>query len=168
MQLLVIRHATAENPATVADTGEADAARPLSKEGKRTMKRVTAGLSELVDELDVIAASPLVRAQQTAQIVAKAYNDLPVATVDALLPENEPSALVPWLQQHAADNVVAIVGHEPHLGILVTWLMTGQKTSRVALKKGSACLLEFSDTVEGGSATLHWLLTPSELRRIGR
>ncbi|HEX9219501.1 MAG TPA: phosphohistidine phosphatase SixA [Gemmatimonadaceae bacterium] len=168
MQLLVIRHATAENPATVAATGEDDAARPLSKEGKRMMKRVAAGLAELVDKLDVIAASPLVRAQQTAQIVAKAYNDLPVETVNALLPENEPSALVPWLQQYPTDNVVAIVGHEPHLGILVTWLMTGLKASRVVLKKGSVCLLEFSDTVAGGSATLHWLLTPSELRRIGR
>jgi phosphohistidine phosphatase len=168
MQLLVIRHGTAENPATVAATGEDDAARPLSKEGKRMMKRVAAGLAELVDSLDVIGASPLVRAQQTAQIVAKAYNDLPIATVNALLPETEPSALVPWLQQYPTDNVVAIVGHEPHLGILVTWLMSGLKTSRVALKKGSACLLEFSDTVAGGSATLHWLLTPSELRRIGR
>jgi phosphohistidine phosphatase len=168
MQLLVIRHGTAENLATVAATGEDDAARPLSKEGKRMMKRVAAGLAELVDSLDVIGASPLVRAQQTAQIVAKAYNDLPIATVNALLPETEPSALVPWLQQYPTDNVVAIVGHEPHLGILVTWLMTGLKASRVALKKGSACLLEFSDTVAGGSATLHWLLTPSELRRIGR
>ena len=166
MQLLVIRHATAENPATVADTGEADAARPLSKEGKRTMKR--AGLAELIDKLDVIAASPLVRAQQTAQIVAKVYNDLPVETVNALLPENEPSDLVPWLERHATDNIVAVVGHEPHLGFLVTWLMSGQKVSRVALKKGSACLLEFDDKVAGGSATLHWLLTPSELRRIGR
>jgi len=168
MQLLVIRHATAENPATVAATGQDDPGPPLSKEGKRAMKRVAAGLAELIDKLDVIAASPLVRAQQTAQIVAKVYNDLPVETVNALLPENEPSDLMPWLERHASDNIVAVVGHEPHLGFLVTWLMSGQKVSRVALKKGSACLLEFSDTVAGGSATLHWLLTPSELRRIGR
>ena len=75
---------------------------------------------------------------------------------------------MPWLQQHGTVDLVAIVGHEPHLGILVTWLMAGLNASRVALKKGSACLLEFPDTVAGGSATLLWLLTPSQLRRIGR
>src|SRR5438552_18375742 len=167
MQLLVIRHGIAEDPATAA-TGQDDAGRPLSKEGKRMMKHVAAGLGELVEKLDVIGASPLLRAQQTAQIVAKVYNDLPVEPVNALLPENEPSDLLPWLERHASDKIVAVFGHEPHLGFLVTWLMSGQKVSRVALKKGSACLLEFDDKVAGGGATLHWLLTPSELRRIGR
>ena len=164
MQLLVIRHGIAEDRAT----GQDDSGRRLTKEGKRKMKEVAAGLRELVDKVDVIGASPLVRAQQTAEIVAKAYDDLPVATVGALLPESDPPALVTWLLQHAAVSVVAIVGHEPHLGIAVTWLMAGLKASRVALTKGGACLLEFSDNVAGGSATLHWLLTASELRRIGR
>lgn len=164
MQLLVIRHGIAEDRAT----GDDDSSRPLTKEGKRKMKDVAAGLGELVKKVDVIGASPLLRAQQTAEIVAKAYDGLPVATVDALLPDSDPPALVSWLQQHATVDVVAIVGHEPHLGIMVTWLMAGLKTSRVALSKGGACLLEFSDNLAAGNATLDWLLTASQLRRIGR
>jgi hypothetical protein len=51
---------------------------------------------------------------------------------------------------------------------LVTWCMTGQVESRVALRKGGACLLEFSARPAAGGATLQWALTPSQLRRIGR
>ena len=167
MQLLVIRHGIAEDPSTVVAKGQDDSGPPLSKEGRQKIKGVTAGLRELVEEIDVIGASPLLRAQQTAQIVAKAYNDLPIATVDDLLPESDPPALMTWLRRHAALNVVAIVGHQPNLGRVVTWLMSGVKDSRVELSKGGTCLLEFPGTVSAGNGILQWLLTPSLLRRIG-
>lgn len=131
------------------------------------MKGVAGGLRELVEEIDVIGASPLLRAQQTAKIVAKAYNDLPIATVSDLLPESDPPALMTWLRQHATLNVVAIVGHQPNLGRVVTWLMSGVKASRVDLTKGGTCLLEFPESVSAGNGTLQWLLTPSLLRQIG-
>ena len=167
MQLLVIRHGIAEDPETFAATGQDDSRRPLTKRGARKMEDVAAGLRQIVDTIDVLGASPLLRAQQTAEIVARAYGDLPVITTKALVPESEPSALVRWLEPHAAAEVVAIVGHEPHLGILVTWLMTGRTDSRVELRKGGACLLEFSAPAAAGNATLQWALTPSQLRSIG-
>lgn len=164
MQLLVIRHGIAEDPSAVAK-GQDDSGPPLSKEGKKMMKHVAIGLRELV-KVDVIGASPLLRAQQTAQIVAKAYNDLPVVTVEDLLPESDPPALMTWLRQHSTVDVVAIVGHQPNLGRVVTWLMSGVKSSRVDLTKGGTCLLEFSESVSAGNGTLLWLLTPLLLRRI--
>jgi phosphohistidine phosphatase len=165
MQLLVIRHGIAENPSAVA-TGQDDSGPPLSKEGRKMMKGVAAGLRQLVEEIGLIGASPLLRAQQTAQIVARAYNDLPVVTVEDLLPESDPPALMNWLRQHSTVGVVAIVGHQPNLGRVVTWLMSGVKDPRVDLTKGGTCLLEFSASVSAGNGTLQWLLTPSLLRRI--
>lgn len=168
MQLLVIRHAIAEERETFAATGEDDSRRPLTKRGERKMKDVAAGLRRVVGTLDALGASTLLRAQQTAEIVAGAYGDLPVHAVEALSPESDPRALVGWLRHHGSADVVAIVGHEPHLGMLVTWLMTGRLASRVALRKGGACLLECSVRAAAGGATLQWALTPSQLRRIGR
>ena len=60
----------------------------------------------------------------------------------------------------------AVVGHEPHLGTLVTWLMTGIEESRVPLRKGAACLLEFPSRPEERTAQLHWALTASQLGRL--
>ena len=168
MQLLVIRHGIAEEAEEFAATGMDDSRRPLTKSGKRKMKEVAAGLRENLQTLDVLGASPLLRAQQTAEIVAKAYGDLSVSTVQALSPGSNPSGLVDWLGEHASAEVVAVVGHEPHLGMLVTWLMTEARDSRVEMSKGGAALLEFTSRVTAGSGTLQWLLTGSQLRQIGQ
>lgn len=165
MQLLIIRHGIAEDGEMFAATGKDDSLRPLTKRGKRKMREVAAGLREIVETVDLLAASPLVRAQQTAKIVARAYDDMAVNTVEALSPESSPASLVAWLDGHASANVVAVVGHEPHLGMLVTWLMTKARESRVELTKGGAALLDFSSSVEAGGGTLQWLLTGSQLRR---
>jgi phosphohistidine phosphatase len=167
MQLLIIRHGIAEDAEKFAASGEDDSRRPLTKSGKRKMKEVAAGLLEFVESIDVIAASPLVRAQQTAEIVAEAYDDMTVDTVEALSPGSDPSDLIDWLGKHASAEVVAVVGHEPHLGMLVTWLMTERRESQVAMSKGGAALLEFDSRVAARSGTLQWLLTGSQLRRIG-
>ena len=168
MQLLVIRHAIAEEREVFAETGEDDSRRPLTTRGERKMRAGVDGLRRVVPRLGMLAASPLVRAQQTAEIVAEAYDDIPVHTTSALSPDSELPAAVRWLRQQGAAEVVAIVGHEPHLGALVTWLMAGLEDSRVSLRKGGACLVEFSARPAAGGATLLWSLTPSQLRRIGR
>jgi phosphohistidine phosphatase len=168
MQLLVIRHGIAEDAEKFAATGQGDSLRPLTKEGKRKMKDVAAGLREIVDKVDAIGASPLLRAQQTAEIVAKAYGGLPVQTVKALTPDSDPSAILEWVRQQPSADVIAMVGHEPHLGILVTWLLTERHDSRVAMSKGGAGLLEFSTRMAGGTGILQWLLTATQLRRVGK
>lgn len=168
MKLLIIRHGIAEEADTFAATGMDDSRRPLTKSGKRKMKEAAAGLLEMVESLDVIGTSPLVRAQQTAEIVAKAYDDVTIDTVPALLPGSDPAGLIHWLGEHAEAEVVAVVGHEPHLGMLVTWLMTGTRESRVAMSKGGAALVEFDLRATAGGGTLEWLLTGSQLRRIGQ
>lgn len=167
MQLLVIRHAIAEERDAHA-TGEDDARRPLTPQGASKMREGVAGLRRLVERIDVIAASPLVRAQQTAAIVTAAFAGSPVKTVTALSPGGDLDALANWLRQQDSASVVAAIGHEPDLGRLVTWLMTGLEESRVEMKKGGMCLLDVSAPAGARSATLQWALKPSQLRRMGR
>src|ERR1035437_9242251 len=62
----IIRHASAEERSAFAATGKSNDRRPLTDEGRRKMTEAAEGLRALVPHLDVIAASPLVRAQQTA------------------------------------------------------------------------------------------------------
>jgi phosphohistidine phosphatase len=166
MLLLVIRHAIAEDKEAFARTGRPDTERPLTKRGRRIMARVAKGLRREVRSIDVLAASPLVRAAQTAAIVAKVYDDIPVDTVPALEPESSPSAFAKWLRTQRDAEVVAVVGHEPHLGVLITWLMSGLTQSHIELEKGGACLLEISGTPGPRSATMRWALTPDVLTKL--
>jgi phosphohistidine phosphatase len=165
MQLVVIRHAIAQEREEFAPTGRDDSLRPLTDKGRSKMKQAAAGLRELVPEISVLAASPFTRAQQTAQIVADEYKGLRVITTSALEPDSEFEEFAEWLRTRRGDTV-AVVGHEPHLGTLVTWLMTGIEESRVPLKKGAACLLEFASAPTRGTARLQWALTASQLGRL--
>ena len=165
MRLLVIRHAEAEDKDAFAATGQGDALRPLTERGRRRMSEGAEGLRTLVSSIDLLAASPLVRAQQTAEIVAHRYGDCAVETTDVLEPGTVPSRFLAWLREQDG-NVIAIVGHEPDLGALVTWLLTGATESHVPLGKGAACLLDLGEAPGRGKGMLEWAITASQLRRL--
>jgi phosphohistidine phosphatase len=170
MHLLVVRHAIAEDRAVFARTGRSDDLRPLTDDGRAKMRRAADGLRSVAPEVDLIAASPLVRAKETAEIVAGALDVDELVTIEALRPEAPYEELVNWAasKDGGADaDVIAIVGHEPHLSGLITWLMTGSDDSRLDLKKGAAVLLSFDDGVRRGEGTLQWALAPGHLRRLG-
>lgn len=155
MHLLIIRHAIAED-------GAPDEARALTEKGRRRMRKIAAGLHEIVPTIDVLGTSPLVRARQTAEIVADEYR-LKAEMVDELAPDAPLGRLREWISSHAR-GLVAIVGHEPGLSTFASWLISARPESHLVLKKGGACLLELP-AVEPGAGTLEWLLTPKQLRR---
>jgi phosphohistidine phosphatase len=167
MQLVVIRHAIAGDRETFAKTGRPDTERPITKAGRTIMTRVAKGLRREVKSIDVLAASPMVRAAQTAAIVSEAYDDIDVETVPALA-QRTPEKVAKWLRTQRDADVVAIVGHDPYLGILVTWLMSGLTTSHIDIDKGGVCLLDIERRPGARSATLHWALTPEMLERRSR
>lgn len=168
LRVLVIRHGIAVEPVDFAKSGEPDAQRPLTKPGKRKMRRAARGITRLVPQLDALATSPLTRAIQTADIVAAEYNDISPVHVPGLAPGKSLGLTLTWLQQQKSGGTVAIVGHEPHLGQFVSWVLTGLRESFVDVKKGSACLVEFADEIKPGHAKLLWALRPGQLRAIGR
>jgi phosphohistidine phosphatase len=167
MKLLVIRHGVAGTRDEWAGTGRPDTHRPLTEEGRKKMRRAARGLRAVVPRIDVLASSPLVRATQTAEIVAAEYGDLPFDAIAELSPERRPDELLGWLRSQKPGTTVAVVGHEPHLGFLAGWLLTARNDSFVDFRKGGAVLLEFDDPPAGGNAVLAWALTPRQLRTLG-
>jgi phosphohistidine phosphatase len=161
MELLVIRHAIAVDR---DESKISDAERPLTEKGRGRMEEVAAGLSELVPEVDLIATSPLVRARETAAIVARCY-DVKPQIVEQLAAGAPLGRLLEWLAAQVASRV-AIVGHEPGLSTFASWLISARPESHLILKKGGACLLQVPGKIEPGMATLAWLLTPKQLRRM--
>jgi phosphohistidine phosphatase len=168
MDLLVVRHAIAEDSEVFARTGQDDAERPLTKEGRRKLERALRGLRELVPSIDVLATSRLVRAIQTGEALQAAYGIARATRLRELGPETNPPAIARWLRRQRRRRLVAVVGHEPHLSRLVGYLLAGRPATFVDLKKGGACLLSLGEAPSPGSGSLRWLLTPSQLRRIGR
>jgi phosphohistidine phosphatase len=166
VKLLIVRHGPAGDRESWQAEGHDDRLRPLTPEGKKEVRRAGAGLADLVPDLPVLVTSPLVRAKQTAEILAKTYR-CEVISLEALEPEEDASSAVEWLRTRQSDSTIGLVGHEPHLSTLVGYLLTGKPESFIDLKKGGACLLKMDAAIRPGGAELKWLLGPRELAKLG-
>ena len=166
MKLLLIRHAVAMDRDAFAETGRPDAERPLTPDGREKMRRSAAGLALLVKPPVVLASSPLVRALETAALLAREWPDAERDVTAALSPESPHAEFIEWYRKHSARGLVAAVGHEPHLGGLASYLMTRRASPVLEFKKGGAALLEFETRIGAGLARLRWLLAPGQLRML--
>lgn len=151
--LSIIRHAWAEDPGPGVD----DAARRLTKRGRKRFARFVRRLSAAGFGVDLVASSPLVRARETAEILVEELAiDRPVAIVDGLAPGSDWQALVEWtIQQDAAR--VAWVGHAPCVGRLAA-LTIGDGTAAIRMSKGAVASIRLDDG-PGQPGELEWLAT---------
>ena len=167
MNLLIVRHAIAEEREEFAARCDDDRRRPLTDKGRRRMGLGAAGLHRLLPNLDYLISSPLVRARQTAEILASRYPDAQRLEWPELSPAGEAPQIAERLTKLPADATVALVGHEPDLSELIAWLTAGTTFSSLRLKKGGACLLVSPNQPAAGTAELLWALDPKQLRQRG-
>jgi phosphohistidine phosphatase len=163
LELYLIRHGIA------AERGDAesDDVRPLTAEGIARLGAEAAGLVALKMRRDLILTSPLVRAKQTAEMLAEDMRyDVPIVETRALAPFGSPADVMAELVTHRPLASIALVGHEPAISDLAARLLHAQ--APFAFKKGAVCRLDFTAYPPEGIATLSWFATPKMLRLIGR
>lgn len=158
-RLFVVRHAVAED----APSGGDDRARRLTGKGRRRFARLVRRLVRAGLEIDLVATSPLVRARETAEILAEALPSRPrIEVIEALAPGADWHALVEWMVHQGAGSV-AWVGHAPCVGRLVA-MSIGDGTAAVRMEKGSIAAIALDDG-PGHPGDLEWLVHPDLLRR---
>jgi phosphohistidine phosphatase len=157
MNLYLIRHGAAEDPGA-----KPDSERALTDQGRKQLRAAARALARTGLELDAIVTSPLLRARQTAEIIAKELGlDASLIAENAeLAPGGNPVKL---LKDTRAENV-ALVGHEPYLSELASVLLTGTEDLGMAFKKGGVCALSAETLRYGRCARLEWLVQPKLLR----
>lgn len=167
MQILLIRHGVAEEAEKSSGSkAQEDALRELTKDGRRKMRKAASGLNRILPAVDLIASSPLIRASQTADIVASAFGGVRVVQIAALSPRKPPAQLLDWINAHPPESTVALIGHEPHLSTFLCWILTGLQESFISLKKGGAALIDTTTPVAAGRGKLLWVMKPSQLRKM--
>jgi phosphohistidine phosphatase len=147
--VLVMRH----GPAEPAGHGK-DADRRLTAEGRKRTRRAAAALAVIAPIPARIYTSPLVRARETAEILAAATGAASPLVTPLLAPGFARANLVRELV-HARIEPLAIVGHEPDLSGFVGWLLGGRHEVRLKFGKGSACLVRFAEPGEAELLALY-------------
>lgn len=167
MELYLLRHGLAVERGTRGF--EDDAARPLTPKGRRQMRKIAAAMEKIECNFDLILSSPLLRAKQTAEIVAAGLKlKKRLKFSNALAPGGEAAILLRQLaREKPGAKKILLVGHEPDLSRLVSLLVTGDWHLALDFKKGGLCRLEAQTLCAGKCATLAWLLTPKQMKLIG-
>ena len=155
MNLLVIRHATAEE---MSLTGQ-DKDRPLSEKGRDRFNQFCAHLSFLDLKFDLLLESHLLRAQQTADIFCKYFSVQNKEQSSHLNPLSAPENLLSDLSARNL-NSVAVVGHQPFLSRFINFCLTASDKDFVIFKRGAMAFLDFPLAVQPGLAQLKSLLDP--------
>jgi phosphohistidine phosphatase len=158
MLLYLIRHAEAverDSPGAARDFDRA-----ITPHGHGQARALAEAFARLKLPVDAVAASPLVRAHQTAVELAAVWQpDSRVVTCDHLAPERyKPNKLSDFLAAVPGERIAA-VGHMPELGMYVEWLI-GAEAGSVHLAKATAVCLEFKGDPAKGAGKLHWIVTP--------
>jgi phosphohistidine phosphatase len=161
-EIYLVRHGVAE------ERGEAwpdDAKRPLTEEGMSRLRKSVRGLARLGVSFDVVLTSPLVRAKQTADIVAAGVSPRPpIVTIESLAPDGGFAAVAADLGKHAKKTRIALVGHEPGIGEMAARLIGSRHA--IEFKKGAVCRIDLDAVPPDGPGDLRWLLTPKMMRAI--
>jgi phosphohistidine phosphatase len=148
MQLYLLRHADADTPATIDDQ------RALSEKGIAQTLKVAAFCEAHALRPEVILASPVRRAQETAQIVAT-HLHIEQITADFLACGMRPDAALRELKTYERFAAVMLVGHEPDFSQLAAHLLGLPAHVNIHIRKASLTLLE-SDGWKPGNARLEF------------
>lgn len=162
IRLYVVRHGIALDG---AEWQGSDGARALSAKGRKRFKRTAKVFARLGEEVDLLFTSPLVRAVQTSELLARALGLREVRVLEELLPGGEASAVLTAVsRQLESGEGVAIVGHDPLLTHLVTRLsgLPEAAARGLLMAKGAIVRIDVPVPPAATGAVARWTLWPKE------
>ena len=162
MNCYFLRHGIAVEPDEW--TGP-DFDRPLTREGIERMKCEARAIADLSLQLDVIVTSPLLRARQTAEIVADRLKLRDDIVEDERLADGFDSRrLSEILGEHDKAGAIMLVGHEPTMSATIGRIIGD---ANVELKKAALAGVALSDA-SATRGTLICLIPPKVLTQLGK
>ncbi|MFZ0184176.1 MAG: phosphohistidine phosphatase SixA [Nitrosotalea sp.] len=162
MDLLVLRHGDAGK----RSPSSGDFKRTLTSEGRQEIVDLSNGLKFLEVKLDYILTSPLLRAKNTAELVAKSLKYKgKIEELNALKPEGSRLEFYSALSKLKRESVVLVVGHEPYLSQMISESIS-QSDCRIDLKKAGLARIRILAILPKLKGDLRWLLTPKLLKKI--
>ena len=162
MNCYFLRHGIAVEP---GEWPGRDFDRPLTSEGIERMEREAHAIADLSLELDAIVTSPLLRARQTAEIVANRLKLRDEIVEDARLAGGfDAKRLTEILAEHDKAGAIMLVGHEPTMSAAIGRTIGD---ASIELKKAALAGVAFSDA-SATHGTLICLIPPKVLAKLGK
>ncbi len=157
-RLFLMRHGIADEEAPeVKDQG-------LTSKGRKKVEKAVQGMATLGVAYDVLLTSPILRAQETAALVAEQLGGEPV-TIDALDEMAPPIDALKAIRPYLADGqAVFVVSHEPVISGVMGLLFTGDAQGLpIRVKRAGLAAMHVP---KSGTAALHGFYPARALRKL--
>src|SRR5512134_104707 len=153
MRVYLVRHAEAvDRIGTMPDS-----ARYLTARGRVLFRETAARFRETGATPAFLFTSPCVRAVQTAEILSEAVRyDGAVIVAPQLAPGFGVDGLDAILSECPGSREVALIGHEPDLGRVLTQLLS--RKTPYAMRKGAIAAVDVPDSGDRSRGGFAWLL----------
>jgi phosphohistidine phosphatase len=139
MDLILWRHAEAEEGPEGDPEADSDLARALTARGEKQAARMASWLDRQLPGSARILVSPARRCEQTALALGRKFK-----IRDELAPGASPVQLLELVQWPLSKSAILVIGHQPTLGQTIAQLL-GFQESDCALKKGALWWLRSRD-----------------------
>ncbi len=147
MDLILWRHAEAEDWPEGDPQGARDLERSLTPRGEKQAARMAAWLDRQLPDGARIFVSPARRCEQTALALGRKYK-----VRAELAPDATPEQLLQLVQWPLCKAPILVIGHQPTLGQTISHLM-GLQQGECTVRKGAVWWLRHRDR-EGGHQTV--------------
>ncbi len=147
MDLILWRHAEAEE-------GGPDLGRKLTPKGRKQAKRIAAWLLQRLPSKFTLLSSPAVRARQTADAL-----EVRAKFVEQLAPGAGVSDVLEAADWPRRKGAVLVVGHQPTLGCVASYLVSGSLVEW-SVKKGGLWWLTYRVRNGEGQVVVRAVMAP--------
>lgn len=163
MKIYIFRHGIALDRDEALIKKVEDAGRPLTEKGRERNQQMLNWFKQQEISIEAMVVSPYLRAVQTSVQLKDIVKGKTFSGVVELIPSAPPQAFVQWTKAHAKNLTnILVIGHEPQLTCLASWLVSGSQVSNIDLKKSGCICLEVESLLELGprSAIIKWIIGP--------
>ena len=117
---------------------------------------------------DLVLSSPLVRARETAEIIADALGvAVGVTLSDQLAPDGSPAGVLDEILSHGRPRHVVIAGHMPGVSQFGGYLIHHDPDAGFGFQTGAVARIELpDDALLPGTGRLRWMIPPSVATRL--
>ena len=161
IRIYLVRHGIALDHEDRGDLPDDD--RPLTSKGRRRFRRAARAFARLGEPIDFIFTSPLIRASQTAEILAGALKASEVGVLEELRPGGAVGKLLAEVGRRVKDEQgVALVGHDPQMSQLVATVGEVAKADqeRIDFRNGAIVRIDVGALPSARPTQPRWHLKP--------
>lgn len=165
MEIYIVRHGKALDHGDQRVTS--DEMRWLIEEGRAEIETMAALLARLGVTPDLVLTSPLVRARQTAEIIAERLRSAAPTICDELAPGGSPGGVLAEIAGHGKPKTVVAAGHMPGVAYLVGYLLHHDPDCGIGFKTGAIARIGLPDgDLAPGAGRLRWMIPPTVAQRL--